>query len=177
MQKGRAEALPKLSQADLIERLKSVKLFSLDVDGTLTDGGLYYMEDGTEYRRFNVRDGMGIKLSQKAGMEFAIVTASFTPSITHRANRLGIEHLHLNVQDKVVAIGEICAEKGWSMADVAHIGDDVNDLGILEMVGLPLCPADAIDSVKEKSAYICEKDGGFGAVREICDMILLSRAI
>ncbi|MCW9033810.1 MAG: HAD hydrolase family protein [Rhodospirillales bacterium] len=167
--------LPKLSKDALIEKLKSIKLFSLDVDGTLTDGGLYYMEDGTEYRRFNVRDGMGIKLSQKAGMEFAIVTASFTPSITHRAERLGIEHLHLKVEDKVISIGEICAEKGWSMDHVAHIGDDVNDLGILEVVGLPLCPADAIDSVKEKSAYICENKGGMGAVREICDLILISR--
>jgi len=166
-----------ISPKALKERLKNLRLFSLDVDGTLTDGGLYYMEDGTEYRRFNVRDGMGIKMCQKAGLEFAILTASFTPSIEHRAKRLEIEHLYLKVQNKVEAIGEICAENGWSLDQVAHIGDDVNDLGILDVVGLPLCPADAIPQVIAKAAYVCKNNGGFGAVREICDMILEARGI
>lgn len=164
--------MPSLNRKDLISRIKNIRLFSLDVDGTLTDGGLYYMEDGSEYRRFNVRDGMGIKMCQAAGLEFAIVTASFTPSIKHRAERLEIKHLYLKVRDKVEAIGEICAENGWSLDQIAHIGDDVNDLDILDAVGLPLCPADAIPQVKEKSAFICKNNGGYGAVREICDIYL-----
>ncbi len=164
--------MTKLSRQDLCQRLASVRLFSLDVDGVLTDGGLYYTEAGDAMRRYHVRDGMGIKMAQKAGLTFAIITMSSTPAIALRGAALGIEQTHMGIHDKVAKLAEICQQLGLRLDQVAHIGDDVNDLDLLRVVGLPLTVADAIDEAKELAAYVTSKPGGAGAVREICDAFL-----
>ena len=167
--------MAKLTRAELNDHLKNVKLFSLDVDGVLTDGGLYYSEDGSELRRFNVKDGMGIKLAQAAGIEFAIISASITPAIEHRAKRLGIDHVHIGCKSKVETLRGICTQLGISMDSVAHMGDDMNDLPVFEAVGLALAPADAVREVRNSANFVAEAQGGRGCVREICDLAVNAR--
>lgn len=164
-----------LTEVELKDRMKAVKLLSLDVDGVLTDGGMYYTDDGQQLRRFNVKDGMGIKLAQAAGLEICIISASKTQSIHHRADTLAIKHVRLGADDKIAALNALCDQLAITLDQVAHIGDDVNDLPILERIGLPLTVNDAMDSVKEVAAYVASKNGGCGAVREICDMLVAAR--
>lgn len=161
--------------SDLDKRLARVRLLSMDLDGTLTDGGLYYTETGAELRKYHVRDGMGIKWVQAAGIATAIVTMSTTPAITHRADRLAINHLVLGSHDKVAALAGICAELGITLDQVAHIGDDVNDLSLLAVVGCPVAVGDAEDCVKNAACWVTPRNGGHGAVRDLCDRLLAVR--
>ena len=161
----------RLSRDDLIQRLKGVRLLSLDVDGVLTDGSLYYAEDGSQLRKFNVKDGMGMKAVRKAGVEVAIITASKTAAIHHRGEVLGIPHVFVGVDDKLTTLNGLCATLGIGLDAVVHIGDDVNDLPVLRAVGLPITVADAVDPVLDVARYVTTRKGGEGAVREICDLI------
>ena len=166
----------KLSRDQLCERLKSVKLLSLDVDGVLTDGGLYYTDEGLAFRKFNVRDGLGIVLVRESGLEIAIISAGRPASTVTRAEDLGIEHVRVGVSDKLKELSEICESLGIHLNDVAHIGDDLPDLSLMQAVGVPITVADGADAVKEIAAYVTERVGGQGAVREICDLLLESNA-
>mgnify|MGYP001273807714 CR=1 FL=1 len=164
-----------LSRDQLIERLKSVKLLSLDVDGVLTDGGLYYAEDGLPLRKFNVKDGLGMKRAMEAGVEVAIVSAATMASIHHRGEFLGIRHVFTAVADKLETVGTLCQELGISLAEVAHVGDDLNDIPLMGQIGCPLTVAGAVPEVLGVAAYVTERPGGEGAVREICDLLVASR--
>ncbi len=166
----------KLSRGRLIERFKSVKLLSLDVDGVLTDGGLYYADDGRQLRKFNVKDGLGMKRALEAGMEVAIVSAGTMPSIRHRGEILGIRHVFTAVADKLETVEALCGELGIGLAEVAHVGDDLPDLALMERIGCPLSVAGAVPEVLDVAAYVTERPGGEGAVREICDLVVASRA-
>ena len=168
-----AKQTKKLTKAALIKRLREIKLLTLDVDGVQTDGSLYYTETGEQLRKFNVRDGVGIKNAMTLGVAVAIVTASTTPSIEHRGRKLGVPHVFIGAEDKMSAITGLCDDLGIDLADVAHIGDDLNDLPLLRGVGLPLTVADA---VPEMVAYVTKKEGGMGAVREICDLLVEAKA-
>ena len=154
----------------------NTRLLSLDCDGVMTDGGLYYAADGTELRRFHVRDGVGIKAVMSAGIEVAFVTASTTPAIEFRARALGVKHCILGASDKVEALTQLCDKLGIGLPHVAHVGDDLNDLPVLECVGLPITVADAVPAVLEKVAFITSRSGGQGAVREICEHMLEARS-
>ena len=165
----------RLTTEALRERLKTIKLLTLDVDGVLTDGGLYYADDGSQLRKFNVKDGMGMKLAREAGVEIAIITASHAPAIQHRGDGLGIPHVFVGVEHKLSALTTLCADLDISLEDVAHIGDDVNDLPVLCVVGVALTVADAVDEVLETAIYATTRNGGAGAVREICDLIVQGR--
>lgn len=161
---------------DLSQRLARIRLVSLDVDGVQTDGGLYYTESGEEMRRYHVRDGMGIKRLMAAGIEIAIISQSTTPAILHRARKLGVSHCLVGVEDKLGAMHEICASRGISLDQVAHMADDVNDLPLLRAVGLPVAVADAVLEVLACAAHVTRRNGGEGAVREFCELLLASRA-
>jgi 3-deoxy-D-manno-octulosonate 8-phosphate phosphatase (KDO 8-P phosphatase) len=152
--------------------LKGIRLFATDVDGVLTDGGMYYSEAGDELKKFNTRDGMGIKLLQKAGVITAIVTQERTKLVARRAEKLTIPDLHQGVMDKLSMIREMAERYRLALQQIAYIGDDVNDLEALSAVGFSAAPADAMPIVKASVHYVCEKKGGEGAVREIADMIL-----
>ena len=156
-------------------KLAAIRLLSLDLDGVLTDGGLYYTDAGDEMRKFDVKDGMGIKLALRAGIAVAIVTASTSPAIAHRGRRLGLEHVLLGVEDKLAAVQALCGRMGIALGEVAHLGDDVNDLPLLAAVGLPLAVADATPSVRRAAAYAARRPGGQGAVREICELLIAAR--
>lgn len=165
----------KITCQQLSERIKSVKLLSLDVDGVLTDGGLYYTDDGLSFRKFNVRDGLGIVLLRKAGLHIAIISAGKPASTAIRAKDLGVEYVRVGVKDKLKELSEICGSLGIHLNDVIHIGDDLPDLPLMQAVGVPITVADGADAVKECAAYITDRNGGEGAVREICDLLLKSQ--
>lgn len=155
--------------------LKSVKLLSCDVDGVLTDGGLYYDSEGRETRRFHVLDGLGIQNLMDTGVQVCIISRSTTTAIAHRAKALGIAHCYLGVKNKLETMNQLLIDLDLSLKDVAHIGDDLNDLELLLAVGLPLTVPRAVKEVKDIAKFITEKNGGDGAVREVTDMIILSR--
>jgi 3-deoxy-D-manno-octulosonate 8-phosphate phosphatase (KDO 8-P phosphatase) len=155
--------------------LRSVKLLSCDVDGVLTDGGLYYDSEGRETRRFHVLDGLGIQNLMDAGVQVCIISRSTTTAIAHRANELGITHCYLGVKNKLETMHHLLEELKLDLKDVAHVGDDLNDLELLLAVGLPLTVPRAVKEVKDVAKFITEKNGGDGAVREITDMIILSK--
>ncbi len=152
--------------------LRGIKLFATDVDGVLTDAGMYYSETGDEWKKFNTRDGMGIKLLQRAGIITAIVTQERTKLVARRAEKLAIPELHQGVMDKLAVIREMAARHGLSLKEVAYIGDDVNDLETLKAVGFSASPADGLPDILAAVDYVCRKKGGEGAVREIIEMIL-----
>ncbi len=160
---------------DVMHRLGRVRLLSLDVDGVLTDGGLYFFEDGGQARKFNVKDGVGIKRLMAAGIEVAIVSAGISPAVEHRGRVLGLNHVHTGVDDKLETLRSVCRAVGVGLDETAHVGDDVNDLPVLAAVGCPLAVADAMPQVRAAAAWVTENGGGQGAVREVCDLMLAAR--
>ena len=156
----------------LISSLKHIRLFATDVDGVLTDAGMYYSESGDEMKKFNTRDGMGIKLLQRAGIITAIVTQERTKLVAWRGEKLTIPEVHQGVMDKFSLVRDMAERHGLSMEQVAYIGDDVNDVATLEAVGFSATPADGMPQAVAVVDYVCEKKGGEGAVREIIEMIL-----
>ena len=160
------------SAAARLSVLRGIKLFATDVDGVLTDAGMYYAESGDEWKKFNTRDGMGIKLLQRAGIITAIVTQERTKLVARRAEKLAIPELHQGVMDKLALIREMAVRYGLTLSQVAYIGDDINDVEALKAVGFSVAPADGMPEVAAAVDYVCQKKGGEGAVREIVEMIL-----
>ena len=160
----------------LVQALKRIRLFATDVDGVLTDAGMYYAESGDEWKKFNTRDGMGLKLLQKAGIITAIVTQERTKLVARRAERLAISELHQGVLDKLSLVREMAARHALTLSQVAYIGDDVNDLETLKAVGFSATPADGMPQIVAVVDYVCQNKGGEGAVREIIEMILEAQA-
>lgn len=169
------KTLRKPSLRSLKTVLKRIRLFATDVDGVLTDAGMYYSESGDEWKKFNTRDGMGIKLLQKAGLMTAIVTMEQTKLVARRAEKLAIPELHQGIRDKLAVLREMAARHGLTLEQVAYIGDDVNDVEALKAVGFSASPADGAPPVLAVVDYVCGEKGGEGAVREVADMILAAR--
>lgn len=161
-----------ISGIKLQHRLAHVKLLALDVDGVLTDGGLYYTETGEELKKFNVKDGLGIKRIMQAGIEVAIITTSHSLSVHHRAKKLGVPHVFLGAEDKLATLKELCRNLGIDLSEVAYIGDDLVDLPVLKAIGCPITVADAVPENLACALYVTKKTGGQGAVREVCDQIV-----
>ena len=170
-----AEALKQKS--DLNEMFSRVKLLAMDVDGVLTDGGCYIFEDGRECRKFNIKDGQGIRSLMDAGISTAIISATKIESIVYRAKHLGIEEVHINVKNKRAKLIEVVDRLNLSMDEVAYMGDDLADLSALEIAGLPVTPADAVIEASNLARYVASRRGGEGAVREVCDLILKARVV
>jgi len=164
-----------VSRSPSRDLLKGIRLLATDVDGVLTDAGMYYSESGDEWKKFNTRDGMGIKLLQKAGLITAIVTQERTRLVARRAEKLAIPELHQGVMDKLSVIRDMAIRHGLSLRQVAYIGDDVNDIEALKAVGLSAAPSDSLPQVLKIVGYVCRQKGGEGAVRELAEMILRSR--
>lgn len=158
-------------------RLSQVKLLALDVDGVLTDGGLYYAQNGEVQQRFNIKDGQGLKRLMQFGVEVAIITAKSYSSTLHRAKDLGIAHTYLGIKDKLPTLIDLCEKLGISLSQVAYVGDDLNDLEVMHAVGCPLTVADAMHANQACSLYITKLPGGQGAVREICDLLVALQAV
>jgi len=152
----------------------NIKLFITDIDGTLTDGGMYYSENGDELKKFNTRDGMGIQMLREAGIKTAIITSEDRELNRRRANKLKIDFIRQGKVNggKVAVAEEIAKELGITMQEVAYIGDDVNCVELLSRVGLAACPADACEKVKSiPGIIVMTRKGGEGCVREFCETI------
>lgn len=159
----------------MIPCVNDIRLFLTDVDGTLTDGGMYYGSDGTEFKKFNTRDGMGLQLLQQTGVKVGIVTSENTAINVNRARKLKVDYLKQSARygGKLAAVNEICAEMGITLKEVAYVGDDVNCYELLAAVGWAACPADACDKVKSiEGIHILQRRGGDACVREWIDQIL-----
>jgi 3-deoxy-D-manno-octulosonate 8-phosphate phosphatase (KDO 8-P phosphatase) len=155
------------------ERAQRIKLLLTDVDGVLTDNGVYYGENGEVLKRFSIRDGMGVeRLRKTCGIDTGIVTGELSPSVARRAEKLQITHLYLGVKDKLGRLNEIMAATGLSWEEIAFIGDDVNDLEVLQRVGFSACPVDAMAAVRAAVHYHCLERGGYGAFREFAEYII-----
>lgn len=158
---------------ELISMVSKIKLLMMDVDGVLTDGGLYYANSGERMKKFFVRDGTGIKLLQKAGIEVVFITGLKADLILQRAEDLGVSEVIQDCFQKELAAEDLIARTGLTWEQVAYIGDDLIDLRVMQMVGLAVAVADAVDPIKEVAHLVTALPGGRGAVREVCDLILL----
>ena len=157
------------------QRLRQLKLLVFDVDGVLTDGGLSYGPDGQIWRRFDARDGLGIKVLQEAGLQLAWISGGRGESIARRAQDLGIAHCFAEVKDKSAVLNALQQKLGYSAVDTGFVGDDLNDLVVRPDVGLLITPSDAAQSVRRQADLVLCSSGGQGAVRELAERILRAR--
>ena len=161
--------------SDTRQRAAGVRLLVLDVDGVLTDGSIYYGNSGEELKAFSIRDGLGIKLLQRVGVQVAIITGRRSEIVARRARELGIAEVVQGREDKRAALEELCDRLELSLSDCAYMGDDLPDLGAIRAVGLGMTVADAERAVAEAAAWQSRRGGGRGAVREACEFILEAR--
>jgi 3-deoxy-D-manno-octulosonate 8-phosphate phosphatase (KDO 8-P phosphatase) len=157
---------------EVTQKARAVKLLALDVDGVLTDGRLWFGNNGEELKAFDIQDGLGIKLLQRSGVAVAIITGRRSALVANRARELGIQHVIQGREDKLQALQALCAELQMPLAAVAYMGDDLPDLSAIRAAGLGIAVANARDMVARHADYRTERSGGNGAVREICEIIL-----
>jgi len=162
----------KHDKALVIEKVKQLKLLILDVDGVLTDGRLFFDDNGKEYKSFHARDGHGIKLLQQTGVEVAIISGRKSQSVNLRMQSLGIKHIYQGHENKIAAFEEILSIMKLSPEQVAHVGDDLLDLPLMKRAGLGFAVNDAVEAVKDYADACTQIQGGLGAVRELCDFIM-----
>jgi 3-deoxy-D-manno-octulosonate 8-phosphate phosphatase (KDO 8-P phosphatase) len=156
----------------ILEKAKKLKLLILDVDGVLTDGRLFFDNEGTEYKCFHARDGHGIKLLRQTGVEVAVISGRSSNSVALRMKNLGIVHVYQGHENKQSAFAEVLEKTGVTAEQAAHVGDDLLDLPIMMRVGLAIAVSDANFAVKERADWCTTLSGGQGAVREVCDFIM-----
>ncbi len=153
-------------------RARAVRMIVFDVDGVLTDGSLYFGDDGQEYKAFNSRDGHGIKMLRSSGVEPAIITGRSSQVVSNRARNLGIVHLFQGADDKLEAFEKLLASVQLTTEQIAYMGDDLVDLPVLRRCGLAIGVPDAPEEVKARCHYITRADAGRGAAREACELIM-----
>ncbi|MGA7750376.1 MAG: HAD family hydrolase [Gallionella sp.] len=156
----------------LTSRAKLVRLIAFDVDGVMTDGGLYYSDSGEEFKRFNSLDGHGLKMLRASGVEVAIITGRTSRCVEARARNLGISHVYQGVEHKLEAMVDLLNKLKLSRDAAAYMGDDIVDLTVMRHVGLAISVPESPQLVREHSAYVTQRSGGHGAVREACEMIM-----
>jgi len=154
------------------EKAARIRLLALDVDGVLSDGRLFFAEDGQELKTFDTQDGHGIKMLQSAGIEVAIITGRTTQLVQRRAANLKIRHLLQGREDKLVALKELTSELGYDLDEVAYVGDDWPDLPAILASGLGIAVANAHSELRTRADHVTTLTGGRGAVREVCDLLL-----
>ena len=169
-------AAPRPLTREVLERARRVKLLCVDVDGVLTDAGMYYGVDGEVLKKFNTRDGMGLARARAAGIAVAIISGEDSAIVHARAAKLAITDVITGCSDKLAAVDDLRARRRLIYDEVAYIGDDVNDLPALERVGFACAVADALECVKQVAHHVTERRGGDGAVRELCELLLAARA-
>jgi 3-deoxy-D-manno-octulosonate 8-phosphate phosphatase (KDO 8-P phosphatase) len=163
------------SLSSITEKVRKLKLLILDVDGVLTDGKLFFDNEGNEYKSFHARDGHGIKLLRQTGVEVAIISGRKSNSVALRMKSLGIEHVYQGHENKVSALNEVLKKLNLTPDQAAHMGDDLLDLPLMTRVGLSIAVADANFAVIERADWCTKLSGGEGAVREVCDFIMQSQ--
>ena len=155
-----------------VAKAAEVLLMGFDVDGVLTDGTLYFNSQGDEMKAFSSLDGHGLKMLQRAGVEVAIISGRSSRALELRAANLGIDELHMGVEDKRALLGRLARQRGIELAQTGYMGDDVVDLPVLRACGFSATVADAHSEVLARVDYVSSKGGGRGAAREVCDLII-----
>lgn len=161
-----------VSWAEIERRAATVRMLVFDVDGVLTDGSLFYDNQGQEYKAFNSRDGHGIKMLSASGVETGIITGRTSQIVLHRARNLGIVHIYQGAEDKLVALQHLLQETGLQPDQIAYIGDDLVDLPVLNRCGLAVTVPDAPEEVKRRCQVVTQAGAGRGAAREVCELIM-----
>lgn len=161
--------------AELLARAAAIKLACFDVDGTLTDGRLWYDDEGRELKAFSVTDGMGLKLLEQSGITVALITARQSGAAQSRGRELGIKQIHVDVKNKRVLLQKICSEMGITTNEASFMGDDLPDLPAMLCAGLSVSPDNAHAWIKSRVHWRTAKSGGDGAVRELCDLLLAAQ--
>ena len=160
---------------ELVDRCRRIELILSDVDGVLTDGGIWYDNQGVELKGFNIRDGLGIKLWQRAGFKFGVLTARTSHIVKLRAVELGIDIVRQGFEDKLPVTKDILRERGLAPEQVCYIGDELTDLPVIRFVGLGVAVGDAAEEVRAAAAHTTRLSGGHGAVRELVETILKAK--
>jgi 3-deoxy-D-manno-octulosonate 8-phosphate phosphatase (KDO 8-P phosphatase) len=161
-----------ITESELTERCRRLRLISFDVDGVLTDGKLYYSDDGRELKAFNVQDGAAIKLLQQHGVAVAILTGRDSPMVARRARELGIDHLFQALDDKRVGFTRLLQQTGLTAQETAHVGDDLQDLVLFDTVGLAISVPNGHPTVMGRADFVTTTSGGQGVARELAELIL-----
>jgi 3-deoxy-D-manno-octulosonate 8-phosphate phosphatase (KDO 8-P phosphatase) len=164
-----------MSDAELLRRARAIRLAIFDVDGVLTDGKLYFLADGSEFKTFNTLDGHGIKMLIGSGVSTAIISGRDTPVVERRARNLGIQHLYQGREDKLVVLEELLGQLGLEHAQAAYLGDDLPDLPVIRRVGLGMAVASADAFVRQHAHGVTRARGGQGAAREFCELIMAAQ--
>ncbi len=157
---------------DILDKAAKIKLVIFDIDGVLTTGALFLGDDGQEYKAFNSKDGHGLRMLQDGGVDVAILTGRSSNVVSHRARDLGITRVYQGKRQKLPAFEELVAETGLKYEEIAYVGDDVVDLPVMTLVGLAICVQDGHPFVKKHAHWITEHNGGCGAGRDVCELIL-----
>jgi len=163
---------------ELKEKLAKIKLLVIDVDGVMTDGGMYFTESGDQFKKFNTKDGMAIIHLTKNNFQVAIISSGFKGGAVHkRAEMLGIQHCSVSRDPKMQTLEGICSKLKLNLDNVAMIGDDINDLAVMQNVGFSTCPNDAVQAIKNEVDVILDAKGGKGCVREFIDSYILKEPL
>ncbi len=166
-----------ITDLNLKLKAQNIKLVAFDIDGVMTDGSLTYLPNGEQVKTFNAKDGQGIVMLNKAGFITAIITAKSSNVVYERAKTLGITKIFAGEKNKLNALKALIEEYNLDVSNVAYMGDDYPDLGVIKAVGLSCAPKDAIEDVRKSASYVSSFNGGRGAVREFCDFILYANNI
>ncbi len=167
--------MPENVSQDVLARAARVRLVIFDVDGVLTDGKLFFDQDGREYKSFHARDGHGIKLLQGTGVATAVISGRRSQSVALRMESLGIRHIYQGCENKLEAFDQLRLELALAPDEIAHVGDDLLDLPIMRRVGLAVAVADAHFSIRQHAHWVTANPGGAGAAREVCDLVMKAR--
>ncbi len=159
------------------DRLTDIRLLLLDVDGVMTDGSIIYDANGVEIKVFNVKDGHGIKMLQRLGIEVGIITGRTSAVVELRAKELGVTILYQGALKKALCYDEIKSNTGFTDNQIAYVGDDVIDVPVMRQVGFAAAPSDALPEARNAAHYVTQNAGGRGAVREVCDLIIKGRGL
>jgi 3-deoxy-D-manno-octulosonate 8-phosphate phosphatase (KDO 8-P phosphatase) len=159
-----------------LDKLGDIRLVAFDVDGVFTDGRFYLADDGTETKAFHTQDGYGVRQLLMSGVEVAVISGRKSGAVERRMTELHVPHVVLGCKDKVAAMDELAAKLGLDVSACAYVGDDLPDLPLLEHVGFSIAVANAVPALQERCDYVTSKPGGFGAVREVCDLLIGMRS-
>jgi len=160
---------------DIFEKAKKIELVVFDVDGVMTDGGLFFGDDGQEYKAFNSKDGHGLRMLHESNIKAAVITGRTSKVVEHRMKNVGIDLIYQGYRDKNPAFEELKKQVGLATSQIAFVGDDVVDLPVMGQVGLAIAVQDAHPFVKQHAHWITPRDGGRGAVRDVCELLLEAR--
>ncbi len=161
--------------SDYTQLAANITVLALDVDGVMTDGTIVYADSGEEIKAFNVKDGLGLTLLQNNGIDVVIITGRSSEVVSRRAQELGIETVIQGREDKRMALTELMTQRQLTPAQVAYMGDDLPDLGALQLAGLGACPADAVQAIRDAADWVGTHQGGQGVIREFAEMLLRAR--